>query len=316
MKTTLLHTNTPISNPNMLRLQSLPLAQKEHLALRRIKQWHTTFPSRTFISFSGGKDSTVLLHLVRRLYPDTPAVFVDTGLEYPEIRAFVKTIPNVTWLRPKKTFRQVLSQFGYPVPTKTLAKDIHDLRNTNSSRFRSLKLDGYDPLKKREVPAAKLPEKWKFLIDAPFKVSANCCNTLKKNPIKAYIKKTSRLPYIGVMAEESNGRLLSANRLGCNVFTGSNPSSRPLLTWTTQDIWDYIKKYDLPYASIYDKGCSRTGCMFCLFGYFHEDPANNRFVTLYKTHPKIYNYCMDKLKIRDVINYCNAHLKKPRPLPD
>lgn len=65
-----------------------------------------------YISFSGGKDSTVLLHLVRKLYPEIEAVFVDTGLEYPEIKQFVKSIDNVTILRPKMMFNEVINKYG------------------------------------------------------------------------------------------------------------------------------------------------------------------------------------------------------------
>ena len=80
--------------------QSLPLEAKIAMILRRIREWYEYWDGNVYVSFSGGKDSTVLLHLVRQYYPDVPAVFSDTGLEFPEIREFVKTVQNVTWLRP------------------------------------------------------------------------------------------------------------------------------------------------------------------------------------------------------------------------
>ena len=71
---------------NNLRLKSL--IEEAYLF---IKNEAAKFPSENIVlSFSGGKDSTVLLHLVRSIYPDVSAVFIDTGLEYPEIRDFVK----------------------------------------------------------------------------------------------------------------------------------------------------------------------------------------------------------------------------------
>lgn len=64
--------------------QALPLDIKISMTKQRIREWINEFGvDGVYVSFSGGKDSTVLLHIVREMYPDVPAVFVDTGLEYP-----------------------------------------------------------------------------------------------------------------------------------------------------------------------------------------------------------------------------------------
>ena len=90
--------------------QSLPLSIKILMTQRRIREWVTEFgEDGVYVSFSGGKDSTVLLHIVRQMYPNITAVVVDTGLEYPEIREFVKTFDNVVWLKPKKNFKQIIT---------------------------------------------------------------------------------------------------------------------------------------------------------------------------------------------------------------
>ena len=104
-------------NPGDLlkKRQGYNLQGKIFLSKERIKEWYEHWDGMVYVSFSGGKDSTVLLHLVRSMYPEVPAVFCDTGLEYPEIRDFVKTFDNVTWLKPKMTFRDVLKKYGYPV---------------------------------------------------------------------------------------------------------------------------------------------------------------------------------------------------------
>ena len=78
------------------------------LTKQRIREWYERNNGLVYVAFSGGKDSTVLLHLVRSMYPDVKAVYVDTGLEFPEIKDFVKTIENVEIIKPKILFTQVI----------------------------------------------------------------------------------------------------------------------------------------------------------------------------------------------------------------
>lgn len=163
--------------------QGQPLDIKEQLTANRIKAYYERLNGNVYISFSGGKDSTVLLHQVRRIYPNVPAVFVDTGLEYPEIRDFVKTIDNVVWLKPKMPFTQVIEKYGYPVISKETAQKIREVRTTKSEKLKNKRLYG------DEYGNGKLSEKWKFLINAPFKISDRCCYIMKKEPVKKYEKK-------------------------------------------------------------------------------------------------------------------------------
>lgn len=111
--------------------QSLPLSVKVAMTKDRIRNWvHEYGEDGVYVSFSGGKDSTVLLHIVREAmgYKNVPAVFVDTGLEYPEIRNFVKTFCNVEILRPKLTFKQVIEKYGYPFFSKETSEAIYEAR--------------------------------------------------------------------------------------------------------------------------------------------------------------------------------------------
>lgn len=106
---------------DLRQLQALPLDFKIPLTKRRIADWVNYYgQSGVYVSFSGGKDSTVLLHMVREMFPDVEAVFVNTGLEYPEIQRFVKSFDNVTILRPKMRFDEVIKTYGYPIISKSL----------------------------------------------------------------------------------------------------------------------------------------------------------------------------------------------------
>lgn len=114
---------------DLLQMQSLPLDLKIRLTEQRIRQWVDEFGENgVFVSFSGGKDSTVLLHLVRQQFPSVPGVFVNTGLEYPEIVNFVKTFENVEIIKPKMNFKKVVETYGYPFPSKEAAECIAGAR--------------------------------------------------------------------------------------------------------------------------------------------------------------------------------------------
>lgn len=112
---------------DLKQLQALPLSLKIRLTQQRIRQWVNEMLG-AFVSFSGGKDSTVLLDIARQMYPDIPAVFVDTGLEYPEIRDFVRTFENVEWVKPKMNFRKVIEKYGYPMISKEVSECVYGAR--------------------------------------------------------------------------------------------------------------------------------------------------------------------------------------------
>lgn len=109
---------------DLAQMQSLPLKAKIQMTKRRIIDWYEYWDGQVYVSFSGGKDSTVLVDLVRNAcgLKDVPLVFVDTGLEYPEIREFVKSFDNVTWLKPKMNFKQVIEKYGYPFISKEVCE--------------------------------------------------------------------------------------------------------------------------------------------------------------------------------------------------
>lgn len=301
--------------------QAMPLEDKIRFTQRRITEWVEHFGENgCYVAFSGGKDSTVLLHIVRELYPDIEAVFVDTGLEYPEIRQFVKTFDNVTILRPEMRFDKVIEKYGYPIVSKEVSECIDQARKalmTNKYPYRLAKLMGTAKDKDGNKSMYN-QEKWKFLLDAPFKISNRCCNVMKKKPAHQYHKKTGKVPFIATMADESRLREQKYLQNGCNGFNLKIPTSTPIAFWTEQDILEYIDTYKIPIASVYGDviktnkyhttGCKRTGCMFCGFG-CHLEKYPNRFQRLAETHPKQYDYIINTLGMGKVLDFIGVEYR-------
>lgn len=290
------------------QMQSLPLEAKIIMTQQRIRQWYEHWDGEVCVSFSGGKDSTVLKHIVDGMYDDVPALFVNTGLEYPELQSFVRNIKagkyecfnsNIEIVRPEMRFDEVLKVYGYPVISKTVANKVEGAKPGNT-RWLQLKGGFLNP-KNGEYSQFNIP-KWGFLLDADFKISDKCCTVMKKRPAKKYTKESGRKPMLGMMASESKARRDAWMKTGCNAFDLKEPQSQPMAFWTEQDVLEYIRRFNVPYATVYGDivsedgklkttGCSRSGCLFCAFG-CHLERGQNRFQKLKETHPRQYEYCI------------------------
>ena len=302
-------------------MQGWSLERKIRVTQTRIIEWYQHWEGNVCVNFSGGKDSTVLLDLARRIYPDIEAVFVDTGLEYPEIREFVKTKENVTWLKPELPFNKVIEKYGYPVISKEVSRDIEVARRKPNGKT----AERFDPNSEycKKYGKRWCLEKWIFLKDSDIPISNQCCNIMKKKPLKKYAKISNKYAYVGTMACESAIRKQNWLRTGCNAFNNKEPISQPLSFWTEQDILQYLKQFNIPYASIYGDivenehgklmttGISRTGCMFCMFG-VHLEKSPNRFQRMAVTHPQLYDYCINELGCGKVLDYIGVDYS---PLP-
>lgn len=307
---------------DLKQLQSLPLEQKILMTKNRIREWYDHFEGQVYVSFSGGKDSTVLKHIVDGMYDDVPSVFIDTGLEFPEVRRFASSQMNVTVIRPDMRFDEVLRTYGYPVISKEVSQIVREARigiarGGTCYTFRIAKLRGELRDKNGNLSSFN-KKKYAYLLDAPFPISEKCCEVMKKRPAKKYEKETGRRAIIGTMASESVLRRQRWLRYGCNAFNDKKrPTSNPLSFWTDQDILEYLYRYEVPYAFVYGKilkndagkfyttGCTRTGCVFCPLGAQCEK-SPNRFQRLKETHPKQWAYCMNQLGMKEVLDYIHV----------
>jgi NH3-dependent NAD+ synthetase len=107
--------------------QALPLDVKISLTRERIRQWvHEYGEDGVYVSFSGGKDSTVLLDIVRNVcdYKSIPAVFVDVPTQFPELREFATSFENVEVIKPKISFVEVCKKYGFPIISKEVSETV------------------------------------------------------------------------------------------------------------------------------------------------------------------------------------------------
>jgi len=272
--------------------QSLSLEEKIKKSKSLISAFLEENDNNCYVSFSGGKDSTVMLDLVRSINKDIEAVYINTGLEFPEIIKFVKETKNVTIIKPKILFKDFIEKEGFPIVSKEISQKIYEVRNTKSPYLLNIRMNGYP-----KTGAGKLSLKWRYLIDADIKITNKCCNTFKKLPVKKFERKTKKKGFIGTMASESTLRLTSVLKTCFNQET----KSTPIAFWKEVDIWNYIKIKNLNYSKIYDMGYNRTGCVGCPYG-AHLEKGEGRYITLKRTHPALYNYVINKMNFRKMLD--------------
>lgn len=316
-----------MTNYNILKLkQSYPLNMKVELTKQAIRDFVDVYGlDGVYIPFSGGKDSTVLLHICYEMYGNSiPAIFSNTKNEFNSIIQQVKDTNNwygnVHTVMSDKSIADVIKVHGYPVVSKKTSRMIRDLQNPTEKNAATRKL--YSTGIKQDGTKSnhfKLAEKHKYLIDAPFRISEKCCDELKKKPMKKYERETGRKPIIATMAVESKMRESSYLKHGCNNFTKG--ASTPMGFWTEQDVLQYIFENNIKIASVYGDiifengeykttGESRTGCVACILGMENErNLEKNRIQRLYDIEPKKYYYVVDTLGFKDVLEFMNYNYK-------
>ncbi|MFV0538037.1 MAG: phosphoadenosine phosphosulfate reductase family protein [Dysgonomonas sp.] len=264
------------------------IIQTKYLIRRAVMEFGL---DKVYISYSGGKDSTVLSHIAKTMYPDILHLFANTTNEYPE------TIQHIKWEKEENgtniitvlpsdakgntwTFKKVVDTYGYPMFSKRVSNAIRTYQHALSERT---KQNSQDYINRN----FKKYEKYK---DLP--ISDKCCDKLKKEPLRRKAKEL-RLDcaILGILASESYQRKKDWLEYGCNVFhERKDNQSRPLSFWNDEDILEYIDRYNVRIPRLYDMGYSRNGCMYCGFGVHLEKNCQNRYQRLKETHPVQYQY--------------------------
>ena len=174
--------------------QQWTLDQKIYHSLEVIDNFIARMDGKVYLAFSGGKDSTVLMHLCEMVKKDILCIFVNTGCESPSIIKFVREMKeeghNIMTIRPKMTPRQVWKKYGFPLVSKKQAQMIHSVRiNPDSKRARkALGLEGKTMF--------LLSKKWQYLTRITYETSDICCTKLKKEPSHRIAKELGLAPIL------------------------------------------------------------------------------------------------------------------------
>ncbi|MCI9319687.1 MAG: phosphoadenosine phosphosulfate reductase family protein [Lachnospiraceae bacterium] len=273
-------------------LRSMPLEAKIVQTKFLIRKAVSIFgEEKCYISYSGGKDSTVLSHITKQLYPNILHLFANTTNEYPE------TLKHVQWEKNENgtniitvfpidthgeiwTFKKVVKKYGYPMFSKRISNAIRTYQHARTEYTKQNSINYINNNFK----------KYEKYIDFP--ISDKCCDKLKKEPLRRKAKELGMdCVILGVLASESHQRERDWLENGCNVFFKFKDNQcKPLSFWTEEDILEYIEKYHVKVSELYDMGYKRNGCMYCGFGVQLEAPESNRYKKLKKTHPLQYSY--------------------------
>lgn len=267
--------------------------------------YHNIPLDKVVLSFSGGKDSSVLLALCKELgwLDKIHIVFSNTGMEFDAIYEFINQLKaegiNIEEVKPKTALPIIYLKYGIPIHSKYTSEMLYRLQY-NHFDFVNDTYKEFDELYKK-YPRCKSGLMWlcgkniklncpqwlkKQLKDLDFKVSNKCCELLKKRPMKEIVKKYDpKLVIMGIRKAEGGIRTIAYK--GCIQPSATYTKFFPLFHWSDEDIWNIIKEKNIAISKAYTEyGSVRTGCVGCPFAKDYK----KELAILEKYEPNKYNY--------------------------
>lgn len=219
-----------------------------------------------------------------------------------EKRGYKLDRSNCYFKGDRMTFAYCVRQYGAPLLGKAASKlDAHRIN-----------IECFLKYSDTETDDEKLRSYYDVLRCCKF--SQHCCKLLKKEPSERLQAQLGvDVIFKGLMAAESHTRMTSIATRGM-IYAGKRPHISdspfyhisPIGLWTDDDVWTYIRKYDLPYAPLYDitylsengttQHIKRNGCIMCGTDIQFGD---NHLSILRQTHPKAWRTCMEHFGYAD-----------------
>ena len=224
------------------------------------------------ISFSGGKDSTILHYLMDMALPgnEIPRVYINTGIEYKAIQNFVASLSEkdsrVVIVKPKTLIKPMLESEGYPMKSKFHSYILSMFQQGKHNESIDKYVEGVYGHEKA------CPDKLKYQFSENFKlkVSPKCCDEIKKAPLHEYEENSKRrIGITGIRQNEGGQRDYLENCI-ITAKNGSLQRFHPLLVVTDEWESEFIKRNNIQLCELYypPYNFRRTGCVGCPFNRF------------------------------------------------
>lgn len=279
--------------------------------MHRIERLYYETDGKCYLSFSGGKDSTIVLAVIKLCesigtIPNgaIPAVFCDTKIELTATVDFVHWVNdnwynNVQVVKAEKSFAQVIKEFGKPFRSKMKSHLISAYQNSPDSKTAKYL---YDDTACKSNKMCLSNKDFHILHDSfSIKISDKCCDAMKKKPFSKYEKDNKMIGYFSGMRMFEGGkremmfqnRIKSGDKRPCTHSSGGITSVSPIFDWTDDTCEEFIQTYSIPLSRAYKEyGEERTGCFLCPYGL----DVDKRLEVLHTYEPNHYKAALYFLK--------------------
>lgn len=240
--------------------------------IEKIKQINEQYDleHNAHLSFSGGKDSTVLHYLVDMALPDNkiPRIYINTGIEYKDVRLFVESLSRldnrIIILNSNVNIKKMLEENGYPFKSKDHSLRVSQYKQGSRADSILKYKQGFENI---DYSRFQCPKKllYQFGDDFKLKISSKCCYKLKKDIIVKWEKENKKKIAMTGMRNEEGGQ---RSKLGCLITnSGKIVKFHPLMPLKENWIDWFVDYFKIELCKLYYPpfNFKRTGCKGCPF---------------------------------------------------